>query len=416
MSRRTRKNVGVIGLGVIGSRVTANLRRKGFHVFVWNDVPRPVPNFVGAPAELAEMCDFVQIFVSDDDAVLQVCRQLAPAVGPRHVVLVHSTVSPHTMREAAGIIERRGARFLEAPFSGGKRSAERGELLFYVGGDVMALQEARPILEANAREIMMIGDIGQATAIKVATNIVTAASVQAATEALALAHAVGLPLERLFEALQGGSSFSKTLATKVPKIMETNFEPHFSIRHMLNDIQIASQMGRACHLELAVTTAVRDRLLEQMQRGFAEEDYSAVARKYFAAASPAAPPEPAAAQAPAPAPEPAQALEPAPVHEPEKAVASPPAANAPQPQQPPPFITIVPAPGHQHEPAMETPGPTPEFTSIAPVSEEREEEAQESRPASGAANAPELPKTIMLEGPELQAALRRLLQRGNDDY
>ena len=70
MSRRTRKNVGVIGLGIIGSRVTANLRKKGFHVFVWNRTPRPVPNFVGAPGELAEMCDFVQIFVSDDDALL----------------------------------------------------------------------------------------------------------------------------------------------------------------------------------------------------------------------------------------------------------------------------------------------------------------------------------------------------------
>src|SRR5687768_16759283 len=97
MSRRTRKNVGVIGLGIIGSRVREVLRKKGFHVFVWNRTPRPVPNFVGAPAELAEMCDFIQIFVSDDDALLEIVKQLAPGLGARHIVLAHSTVAPHTM-------------------------------------------------------------------------------------------------------------------------------------------------------------------------------------------------------------------------------------------------------------------------------------------------------------------------------
>ena len=116
------------------------------------------------------MCDFVQIFVSDDEALLQVARQLAPALAPRHVVIAHSTVAPQTMREAADIVGRRGARFVEAPFTGSKKAAENGELLFYVGGDEMALQEARPILEASSKEIMVIGEIGQATAVKIATT------------------------------------------------------------------------------------------------------------------------------------------------------------------------------------------------------------------------------------------------------
>ena len=80
MSRRTRKNIGLVGLGLIGNRVREVLRHKGFQVFVWNRTPRPVPNFVGAPAELAEMCDFIQIFVSDDDALLFVVKQLSPAL------------------------------------------------------------------------------------------------------------------------------------------------------------------------------------------------------------------------------------------------------------------------------------------------------------------------------------------------
>ena len=286
MSRRTRKNVGVIGLGIIGSRVTANLRKKGFHVFVWNRTPRPVPNFVGAPGEIAEMCDFVQIFVSDDEALLEVCKQLAPTLAPRHVVIAHSTVAPQTMREAADIVERRGARFIEAPFTGSKKAAENGELIFYVGGDEVAIEEARPVLDASAKDIMTIGEIGQATAIKLATNMITAASVQAAAEALALVHTVGLPLEKLMEAMEGNASHSKTLAMKLPKMIATNFEPHFSVKHMLKDIQIASRIALSYHLDLVLTAATRDRLLEQMQHGFGDEDYSALARKYFAELSP----------------------------------------------------------------------------------------------------------------------------------
>ena len=282
-----RKNVGVIGLGIIGTRVAAHLRAKGFHVFVWNRTLRRVPNFVGTPAEIAEMCDYLQIFVSDDDALLEVTSQLTSALAPRHIVLAHSTVSPHSMRAAAEIVERRGARFIEAPFTGSKVAAEKGELLYYVAGDDAALREARPILEASSKEIMVIGEIGQATAVKIATNMVTAASVQAAAEALALVQTVGLPLEKLVEAMRGNASHSATLAMKLPKMIEANFEPHFSLKHMLKDMQIASRLGLTHYLELGVTGATRERLLEQMQRGYGDDDYSAVARKYFPDTRPA---------------------------------------------------------------------------------------------------------------------------------
>lgn len=281
MARRTRKNVGVLGLGIIGSRVAENLRDRGFHVFVWNRNPRPIPNFVGAPAELAEMCDYIQIFVSDDDALLDVLRQMAPALGPRHIVIAHPTVAPHSMRAAADLVERRGARFVEAPFTGSKLGAEKGELVFYVAGDEVALREARPILEASSKEIIEMGEIGQATVVKLATNIATAASVQALAEGLALVNAAGIPSEKFVAAMQNNASYSKTLAMKLPKMVENNFEPHFALKHMLKDMKIASQLGLSHHLELAVTTAARDRLLEQEQRGYAEEDFSVIARKYF---------------------------------------------------------------------------------------------------------------------------------------
>jgi 3-hydroxyisobutyrate dehydrogenase-like beta-hydroxyacid dehydrogenase len=285
-SRRTRKNVGVIGLGIIGSRVAENLRKKGFRVFVWNRTPRPVPNFVGAPAELAEICDYIQIFVSDDQALLKTVEELVPALAPRHVVMAHSTVAPMSILRAADIVERRGARFVEAPFTGSRIGAEKGELVYYVGGDEVALREACPILEASSKEIMVIGDIGQATAVKLATNIITAASVQATAEALAVVQSAGVAVEKFVKALRGNASHSATLAMKLPNMIQADFEPHFSVKHMLKDMEIAARLGSTHNLELSVTTATRDRLLEQMHEGRQDEDYAALMRKYLPAEQP----------------------------------------------------------------------------------------------------------------------------------
>ncbi len=283
MSIRTRKNVGVIGLGIIGQRVADNLRERGFHVFVWNRTPRAVPNFVGSPAEVAELCDFIQIFVSDDEALLQTAQRITRDLSPNHIVMAHCTVSPDTMRAAAEIVEKRGARFLDAPFTGSKTAAEKGQLVYYVGGDEAALRQARPVLEASSKEIIEMGKVGDATTIKVATNMVTVASVQAAAEALALISKSGLPVERFADAMRNNGSNSSTLDMKLPMMMEGNFEPHFSVKHMLKDVVIATRLARAVGMEFGATDASRHGLVEEMRQGRGDDDYSSLFRQYFPA-------------------------------------------------------------------------------------------------------------------------------------
>lgn len=283
MASRTRKNIGVIGLGIIGQRVVNNLRERGFHVFVWNRTPRPVPNFVGSPAEVAELCDYVQIFVADDDALLQMMQRMMPNLTANHIVMAHCTVSPDTMRAAAEMAERRGAKLLDCPFTGSKNAAEKGELVYYVGGDEAALRQARPILEASSREIIEIGNVGDATVVKVATNMVTAASVQAAAEALALVSKSGLPAEKFAIAMKNNGSYSATLDMKLPMMMEGNFEPHFSVKHMLKDVVIATRLARNFGIEFGATDASRHGLTEEMRQGHGDADYASLFRQYFPA-------------------------------------------------------------------------------------------------------------------------------------
>jgi len=292
MARSKSKNVGLIGLGIIGSRVAAALRKRGLQVFVWNRTPRLEQYFVGSPVEVAELCDVVQLFVADDTALLETVRQLTPGLTAQHVVTAHCTVAPESMRGAAEIVERRGARFLEAPFTGSKVAAENGQLIYYIGGDEAALKKARPVLEASSKEIIVIGEIGDASVMKVATNIVTAATAQVAAEALALLGKAGIAPELFIRAMKSNASNSTTLEMKVPLMLAGDFEPHFSVKHMLKDVRIAAKLAREFSLDLPLTEVSSDMLLAELKQGRGDADYSSVAQKYFSGPQKIVRPEP----------------------------------------------------------------------------------------------------------------------------
>jgi 3-hydroxyisobutyrate dehydrogenase-like beta-hydroxyacid dehydrogenase len=253
-------------------------------VFVWNRTPRAEQNFVGSPAEVAELCDVIQIFVADDEALLGMVQQLSPGLTAQHVVTAHCTVAPESMRAAAEIVERRGARFLDAPFTGSKMAAEKGQLVYYIGGDDGALKQARPILEASSKEIVVIGTrIGDATVMKVATNLITAATAQVAAEALALIRKAGLAPEVFARAMKSNASNSTTVEMKVPMMIAGDFEPHFSVKHMLKDVRIGLKLAESYGLDLPVTATAGDMLLDEVKHGRGDADYASVAQKYFPA-------------------------------------------------------------------------------------------------------------------------------------
>ncbi|MEO7723698.1 MAG: NAD(P)-dependent oxidoreductase [Chthoniobacterales bacterium] len=330
MARSKNKNVGLIGLGIIGSRVAGALRNKGFQVFVWNRTPRPEQNFLGSPVEVAELCDVIQIFVADDEALLETVNQLVPGLTAQHIVTAHCTVAPESTQAAAEIVERRGARFLEAPFTGSKVAAEKGQLVYYIGGDEATLKQVRPVLEGSSKEILVIGKIGDASVMKVATNIVTAATAQIAAEGLALVRKAGIPAELFARAMKGNASNSTTLEMKLPLILAGDFETHFSVKHMLKDVRIASALAKRFSLDLPVTEVSGDMLLAELKQGRGDADYSSVAQKYFPAAE-----KPASAAAEPRPPEPPAAMNEAPpkTPEPTKPADLPQAAETAQPTE-----------------------------------------------------------------------------------
>jgi 3-hydroxyisobutyrate dehydrogenase-like beta-hydroxyacid dehydrogenase len=280
MARPAKPNAGVIGLGLIGTRVAANLRKAGNQVWVWNRSPRPEPNFLSSPAEVAESAKIIEIFVSDGQALLDVVTAMAPALGPEHIVVNHTTVAPRETIEASKVVESRHAKYLDAPFTGSRDAAEAGQLVFFIGGADDVLEKTRPQLEVNARAIIPIGEIGQAAAMKIAMNMIVAVTVGSYAEALGLLEKSGIPLHKIGEVFPFHIANSPLVNFKMPGMIRDDFDPRFSLKHMFKDVQIALAMAADFGIDLPETAAYAGSAMSGLQSGWGELDFSVIARHY----------------------------------------------------------------------------------------------------------------------------------------
>jgi len=280
MARKLKLNAGVIGLGIIGSRIAANLRTAGFQVYVWNRSPKPAPNFLASPAEVAGLCEVIQLVVADSTALFETINAMGSALTPKHTVICSATVGSEATLEAARMVEGYGGKFLDAPFTGSKEAAEKGQLIYYIGGSDDVFRRAEPVLKASGKAIVRIGEIGQAATVKIATNMIAAAVTQTLVEACAIVQRSGVDLNVLTKALEQHGVRSGLLDAKLPKIIARDYDTHFSVKHMFKDVQLAIQAANNFDIDIPATTATAGVLYASINNGWADLDYTAIAKFY----------------------------------------------------------------------------------------------------------------------------------------
>lgn len=272
--------IGVIGMGIIGKGIANHLRQNGKDVYVWNRSPKPEPNFLGSPGEMAQLVKVIQIYVTDGDALLSIMEQLKGSLTSHHIILNHSTVEPHASVAAHEIAQSVGADFLDAPFTGSKEAAKAGALVYYIGGDPGVLEQVKPVLELSAKEIIYIGKVGEASVIKIATNMISAATVEVLSEAYGLTKAAGIDPQVLQHAIENNACNSVLASMKLPTMIEGNFEPHFSLKNMFKDSKFALELGKQFAVDMPVLTTTANIMFRTMQKGRGEDDYSVLAANY----------------------------------------------------------------------------------------------------------------------------------------
>jgi 3-hydroxyisobutyrate dehydrogenase-like beta-hydroxyacid dehydrogenase len=280
METETHESVGVIGQGIIGSRVAECLRKAGHQVYVWNRTVKPLPGFLASPGEVADLADVIQIFVGDSEALRSVIAAMNGRLESRHVIIANGTFDPETVASVYEEVRETGAAFLDAPFTGSRLAAEGGSLVYYIGGDKRVLDQVRSVLEASSKSILHLGRVGEASLIKIATNMISAATVGILSEAYGLVAAAGVNPDRLAEALEGNACCSPLVSMKLPGILAQEYEPHFSLKNMFKDAQYALGLGKQLGVAQPVLSTTASVIYRSIQEGRGELDYSVIAANY----------------------------------------------------------------------------------------------------------------------------------------
>jgi len=270
----------------MGTHMARNLQRAGLLAAVWNRSNGKAQALaaelkVEAPATLAELaagCEAIVSCVSADADVLEVTRALAPALRPGALMLDCSTVSAETARQVAQLLEPRGADFLDCPVSGGVEGARDGTLAIMVGGKPEAFERAQPILQALGRTITHFGPVGSGEAAKATNQIMVAGIIEACAEAMAFAHAQGLPLEKLIDTLGKGAGSSWYFVHRAPNMARGSYPAGFRVRLHEKDLGICHDMVARFGTALPVVERMRKEYAELIARGYGDEDISATFR------------------------------------------------------------------------------------------------------------------------------------------
>jgi 3-hydroxyisobutyrate dehydrogenase len=277
---------GFVGLGAMGSHMARNLARAGLLTAVWNRTAEKARSLAAelgvaapaTPAELAASVGAVVICVSADSDVLEIVRALAPGLASGTLVIDCSTVAADTARQAAELLAKQGAEFLDCPVSGGVEGAREGTLAMMAGGNVQAFERARPVLEAMGRTITHFGPTGSGQAAKATNQIMCAGIIEAVSEAMAFARAQGLPLEKLIDTLGKGAGSSWYFVHRAPNMARGSYPAGFRVRLHAKDLTICRDMAARFGVALPVVERMLGEYAELISRGYGDEDISAAFR------------------------------------------------------------------------------------------------------------------------------------------
>lgn len=269
------KTIGVIGLGIIGGVWARHYAAAGVLAGAWNRTAQPdFPSWKATPSEVAEAADVIQIVVADPVAVRAVLAEISQVLRAGKVVVQSSTIDPASSAEFAGLVQARGARYLEAPFSGSKPAAEQKLSVFFLGGDAGLIAEVEPLLALVSAHRFVLGTAEQAATFKLATNLNVAAQMQGLAEALTMSRNAGIADDVFFAVLSKHTSYSPLAKLKEPKLRAGDFAAQFSVKHLHKDLRLASKMA-GCG-DFPVLETLRETLKTAEARGLGEEDFSAI--------------------------------------------------------------------------------------------------------------------------------------------
>jgi 3-hydroxyisobutyrate dehydrogenase-like beta-hydroxyacid dehydrogenase len=278
--------VGFIGLGIMGSRMAANLQAHGYTLTVFNRTRDKAETLLksgatwgNTPAAVAKEADILFTMLATPEAVESAALGtdgFLRALRPGSIWVNSGTVNPSFARRMAGEARASRVRYLDAPVTGSKDAAAGAQLLFMVGGDAADLDVCQPLLSTMGARTIHVGGQGLGSALKMVNNLLGAVSMAAFAEGAALGQAFGVPRETMFDMLFGGPMVARVVAAKRARIERDDYDADFSMRWMQKDLHLASISAYEADVPMPVANVTKELYRLAMREGYADQDYGAI--------------------------------------------------------------------------------------------------------------------------------------------
>jgi len=284
------KNIGFIGIGVMGSSMAGHILAAGHKVAVYTRTASKAQGLLDAgatwmdsPAALAAACDFLITMVgypSDVEALYFGETGLIANARPGTVLIDMTTSSPDLARRIHEAAAARNVAALDAPVSGGDTGARNATLTIMAGGDEQSFAAAKPILDLMGKTVIRQGGPGAGQHTKLANQIAVAANLMGVVESITYASAAGLDPRRVLLSIGSGSAGSWQLANTAPRIFDGNYAPGFYLKHFLKDLKIALDAARLMHIRLPLLELAEKLFDKASTEGMAELGSQAIYKLY----------------------------------------------------------------------------------------------------------------------------------------
>ncbi|MAT38788.1 MAG: 6-phosphogluconate dehydrogenase [Ectothiorhodospiraceae bacterium] len=279
-------NITFIGLGIMGSRMAANLLAEDYSITVHNRTKFKADTLVergatwaDSPALAAKDCDILFTVLSEPgtvrDAALGI-HGFLQNMKPGSLWIDSSTTNPAFAREMKAIAQEKGVRFMDAPVGGSKDAAQDGELTFIAGGNPDDLKEVQPLFGIMGRYTMHVGDTGMGISMKLVLNHLLATSMVGFAEGLALGTSLGISKEFLLENLPKSPVTAGFVRGKVGKVASGDYDPDFPLRWMQKDLHMASLAAYEADTPMPLSNAAKEIYRLAIRDGYGDMDFSAI--------------------------------------------------------------------------------------------------------------------------------------------
>lgn len=290
----TNTRIAFLGLGIMGSGMAGRLLDAGARLTVFNRSPERAAPLAAqgaivspTPRDAVADADIVFSMVADDAASHDVWDGGAGAlagVRPGTLLVECSTVTVGRIGELAESATRIGCELVDAPVTGSKVQAAKGELLFLVGGSEQGLARTRPALEAMGKTIVHLGPVGSGALVKLINNFLAGVQAASLAEAIAIIERSSLDRSLTVGAIVNGSPGSPVMKTLASRILADDFSPNFYLHLLAKDLGYAIGEGEKLGVRMSMASAALGLLQSSIARGDGNKDMAAVVEQFRAEA------------------------------------------------------------------------------------------------------------------------------------